>query len=579
MDRLLGLNFALSAHLELAPLADEIFRICLKETGAEGCALYLRGPEEWICQGQAGQSEGLETLLPAEGETPPLEGPRLVLPLGRFCLLLQRGQAFSAEQVGLLHALAPQLATSLAHAHQYAQQSRELLDARHALQLRSAYLASMSHELRTPLNAVLGFCQILTRSPETTVSQVESLQHIQSNGRLLLDMISDVVEMSRLEAGLVQTRDEPYHLGNLLREQETNLSIAVVARGRTLSLQPEADLPERLVGDADKVAQILRKTILASSHLGSAGTMVVRCHCTGAGAGQCQISMEIEDSGASLEAGHLNTLFEPFSQMERWSGSGLELPIARHYAVLMGGALAVKNLAGGGLVWSVRFNARLDTQVSPAGDGAASGEVLRLHPQQPPVRVLVVDDVVVNRYMLTRFLMPLGFEIREAENGQQALEIFAAWSPHAVLTDLVMPGMSGAEMIAHMRVQSPNVVIFAITGGGVAQNEEVQAQLAKPVDLDLLLRQLQSNLELRFLYREQTSTRPDSAASLAGPRPSLAQLAGLRQAASLGDVVEVSALLDQLWRDCPESQPFLQHCLHLADDFDFSRLEELVSHE
>lgn len=572
----LNLNRALSGHLEMEGLVEEIFRICQSEVGAEGCALYLRGQDDWLCQGQSGQVEGLAEILPADGQTAASEGPPLLLPLGRFCLLLARSQPFRPEQVELLQTLVPQLANSLEHARQFAQRSLELQEARHALRLRSAYLASMSHELRTPLNAVLGFCQILTRSPETTVSQVESLQHIQSNGRLLLDMISDVVEMSRLEAGLVQAREEPFHLGNLLREQETNLSIPVVARGRTLSLQLEPDLPERLLGDADKIGQIVRKTSLASSQLGEGGTLQVRAFCTGAGAGQCQISLEIEDSAAEPELARLEKMFEPFSQLERWVGSGLELAIARHYAELMGGALSVKNAEAGGLVWSVRFNARLDTQAG-GNDPEASGEVLRLHPQQPPVRVLVVDDVVVNRFMLTRFLMPLGFEVREAENGQQALEIFADWQPHAVLTDLVMPGLSGSDMIREMRSQHQKVVIFAVTGAGEEARAEVDGHLPKPVDLDLLLRHLQSRLELRFLYREREVNDSDSAASLSGPRPTAEQLAPLRKAAGLGDVAEVSAQLGQLWRECPESQPFLQYCLHLADDFDFSRLEELVS--
>lgn len=557
--------------LEMAPLVEGIVQMCLEETQADGAALYVYGPDGWSCLGEKGHSQGL-----AEDTTP----ESLLVPLGKFCLKVSRRPALDCEQIRWVQGIAPQLTHSLSQAHRFQQLQDQLLQAQQALRLRTSYLAGMSHELRTPLNAVLGFCQMLLRNPETTVHQVDSLQHIQSNGKLLLDMIGDVVESSRLEAGLVTVKAEPFQLIDQLQELETSLAIPIVSRGGELTFERDENLPPWLIGDAEKLGQIVRKTVLVTSRLNPQGMIRVNIGQAGSRAGECQLDIVVEDASITLDQSEVQALSAPFSQGQRSGGSGLELTIATHYATLLGGSLNGLALSPG-LRWTIRVSASVDGSDRPSSSPAA-GQVVGLHPQQPPVRVLVVDDVAINRFMLTRFLMPLGFEVREAQDGQQAIDTFTAWAPQVILTDLVMPGISGTEVIARIRAleTGDQVVVFAVTGAGEEESVKsgphtAQAHLTKPVDLERLLQLLQEHLQLRFVYR-QPDPAPTAAQTGEDNSPPAARLGPLLQAARLGDVAQVQALLQALQSDFPECQSYLRRCLHLADDFDFARLEALL---
>ena len=330
--------------LEMAPLVEGILQLCLKETQADGAALYVHGPEGWSCLGEEGHSQGL-----AEDTTP----ESLLVPLGKICLKVSRQPALECGQIRWVQGIAPQLTHSLSQAHRFQQLQDQLHQAQQALRLRTSYLAGMSHELRTPLNAVLGFCQMLLRNPETTVHQVESLQHIQSNGKLLLDMIDDVVESSRLEAGLVTVQAEPFQLIDQLQELETSLAIPIVSRGGELTFERDENLQPWLVGDSEKLGQIVRKTVLVTSRLNPQGIIRVSIGQAVSQAGDCQLNIVVEDSSLVLDQTEAEALFEPFSQGQRWGGSGLELAIAGHYATLLGGSLTGLALSPG-LRWTIQ---------------------------------------------------------------------------------------------------------------------------------------------------------------------------------------------------------------------------------
>ncbi|MBN9418847.1 hypothetical protein ABS71_20965 [bacterium SCN 62-11] len=566
----LGQSQSLASQPDLTSFTNELLDLARGELEARGCALYVLEPEGWVLLARSGEALDGQRWLPTEaGEAPPrIQRDIMLHPLGRFCLLAH-GEDLQNGGLSTLLALQGQIRTSLQNLHQLARLQHEVEQSRHAIQRRSAHLGGLSHELRTPLNAVLGFCQLLTRNAETTSAQLESLQHIQDHGVKLLGMISEVVEMSRLEAGLVKLRNEPIDLHGLLRELEGALALLVTPRGHELVFELDSSRP--LLGDAERISQLVRHVILASSRLSSRG----RIRLTQRWDSEGRLQLEIFDDGPRREQTDLEALFDPFTHPQHGAAgsTGLELPISRHYAALMDGWLTVKAQEDG-LLWTICLRLGEDLGSSAQAMGRLEN-IEKLHADQGEVRVLVADDVAINRFLLTSFLQPLGFAVREAENGQEVVDIFSEWQPQVVLTDLIMPVMGGAEAIERIRdlQGGAQALLVAVSGASdEAGPPSSNAQLSKPVQFDSLLQIIQNHLNLRYQYRASDEA-PTAEASACPPADLLAELA---DATALGDVAWVDSLLNRLSREQSQYAQFWKRCGELAGEFDLAGLAQTL---
>lgn len=562
----LGQSQSLASQPDMASFTNELLDLARGEMDARGCALYVLEPEGWVLLSRLGEAlDGQRWLPPGAGEGPPrIQRDVMIHPLGRFCLMAH-GEDLQNSGLGTLQSLQGQIRNSLQNLHQLARLQGEVELGRHALSARSAHLGGLSHELRTPLNAVLGFCQLLTRNPETTSAQLESLRHIQDHGGKLLGMISEVVEMSRLEAGQVKLRQEPFDLQALLRDLEGALALLVTPRGHELTFELEGS--RQLLGDPERVGALVRHVILASSRLSPRGHIRLSQREDSDG----RLVLEIFDDGPRRDQAELEALFDPFAHPQRGaSGStGLELPISRHYADLMDGWLTVKAQEDG-VLWSICLRLAQDTGASARSLGKLEN-IEKLHPEQAEVRVLVADDVAINRFLLTSFLQPLGFAVREAENGQEVVEIFSEWQPQVVLTDLIMPVMGGAEAIERIRDLQGGAQALLVAVSGTAEETappSSDAQLSKPVELERLLQLIQNHLNLRYQFR--ASENLPAAEATACPPPEM--LGELADATGLGDVAWVDSLLHRLSREHSEYADFWKRCSELAGEFDFAGL-------
>jgi two-component system sensor histidine kinase/response regulator len=556
----LGQSQALASHQELSGMVQELLELARTLLDASACALFVMEPEGWVSLGQLGTlNEPQQYLPPYETVEPPkIQRDIMVHGLGRYCLLAQ-GEYLQENGARTLQLLQGQIKNGLQTLHQLARLQTE--NARHQKEMeqRSAHLAGLSHELRTPLNAVLGFCQLLSRSPETTISQLDSLHHIQENGSHLLGMISEVVEMSRLEAGQVQLKLEPFEIHSLLRELEPQLGIVVTSKGRELAFELEG--PRQVIGDSERVSQLVRHVVLTTTRLAPQGS--IRLTQTYQ---DDHLNLEIFDTGPRQTESELEALFDPFHYAGHPAAgsTGLELAICRYYAALMDGWLKASPKADG-LLWSVQL--RL-----PAYEGDASStlgpieNIAGLHPDQPEVRVLVVDDVAVNRFLLSSFLQPLGFKVREADDGQKAVDIFTQWAPQVVLTDLIMPGLSGPAAIKKMRALEggSRAVIVAVSGSeDEVTGIDCDAQLHKPVRLEALLQVLHKRLNLRYRYRETEAPNENVAVAT----PPAEALEELYKAAQLGDVAWLENILLRSIRELPEYSEYWDKCQKMVTDF------------
>jgi PAS domain S-box-containing protein len=388
---------------------------------------------------------------------------------------------------------------------------RELLKAKVAAEsasrAKSQFMANMSHELRTPLNAIMGMTRIL-RDGGCSPEQAEFLDIIRLSSEHLLRIIADILDLSGIEAGRVRVAREPFALRQSLTPLLKSCAVSAWRKGLAFDWAVDEAVPERLVGDPGRLAQVLFNLVNNAIKFTESGTVQVGVKLDqpepAADNGAVRLCCTVRDSGPGIPPDKLAAVFERFVQAEdaltrRHGGVGLGLSISRELARLMGGDLTARSEPGRGSMFV--FTATLD--LDPAHD---LPEQAAAEPEPPawverPVRVLVVEDEPVSRLLACRMLRMAGHTVREAGDGGEAMELLAREGFDVVLMDVQMPGVNGLDATRRIRAGQvprcdPNIPIIALTA--YALEEERQACLAagmnefaaKPLDIDDLLRSL-----------------------------------------------------------------------------------------
>jgi PAS domain S-box-containing protein len=395
-------------------------------------------------------------------------------------------------------------------------------EAEAATRAKSLFLANMSHEIRTPMNAILGYAQLLHRDQSLTDTQKRSLEVIHSSGQHLLTLINDILEMSKIEAGRTTLSVEPFGVAALLHDVERMFVGLAQEKGLALSVDLVGPLPEVLEGDAVKVRQVVINLMSNALKFTERGEVSVRAIASHHERRRYRIAVSVEDTGPGIPERDIERIFRPFDQADagaRTSGTGLGLAISSHFARLMGGAIEVDSAVGEGSIFTFSFEAELaqEDELVPATNGAlATG----LEAGQAVPKVLVVDDVATNRDLLVDLLSRIGFEVRVAGSGAEAIDVHDAWGPDLVLMDLRMPGMSGLEATARLRTSGSRAVIIAITASGLADAEPqalaagANAFVRKPYREADLLAKIAATLRIKYVYPQR-----DVASVAKGVRP------------------------------------------------------------
>jgi len=455
---------------------------------------------------------------------------------------------------------------------------------------KSQFLARMSHELRTPLNAILGFTRLMNRDANLTPKQRDNLQIINRSGEHLLSLINDVLSISKIESGHITFNSTSFDLHQLIETVYTIFKPMSDSKGIKLLLDCSPELPYQIKTDEQKLRQVLLNLLSNAVKFTHKGTITLRISAMNYQAGQIKISCEIEDTGNGIAPEELDQLFKPFSQTatgrKLQQGTGLGLFISREFIELMGGAIAIESILGQGTI------AKFDCIVEPASAEEVQNEIFRrkvigLQPGQPKYRILIVDDRYENRQLLVQLLESVGFEVSEAENGQEAISIWSSWQPHLIWMDMQMPILDGYGATQKIRshLQGQNTKIIALTASAFEEKRELVISagcddfVRKPFREFIIWEKMAKYLNVSYVYEENKSSinsRKDKSLPLEVSDLKIMPIDWinkLEKAALELDEELIAELLQQI----PDEHPLLLKKLqNKLNNFDFRQIHNLA---
>jgi PAS domain S-box-containing protein len=398
------------------------------------------------------------------------------------------------------------------------QKNAELVAAKEAAvsanKAKSAFLANMSHELRTPLNAILGYSQLMQRDPALKAGQQGHLDIINRSGEHLLALIDDVLEISRIEAGRIRLEPVTFDLPALFADLEAMFRVRTDAKGLRFETTGTDAVPRYVLADEKKLRQVLINLVGNAVKFTDEGGIAVRVAASGGSGDDARLTVEVEDTGMGIAEEELEKVFQSFEQTasgrKSKSGTGLGLAISREYARLMGGDVTLSSKVGKGSAFRLELGIR-EGSVPSLGTDADECRVAALEAGQVPPRVLVAEDVDENRALLVALLRGVGFEVRDAANGREAVDIFEDWQPHFIWMDIRMPVMDGLEATRRIKATSPGsrTVIAALTAHALEEERDMILQagcdafVRKPYREREIFDVMAGHLGVSYLYEQR----------------------------------------------------------------------------
>ncbi|MEN8260648.1 MAG: CHASE domain-containing protein [Pseudomonadota bacterium] len=376
-------------------------------------------------------------------------------------------------------------------------------DAEAANRAKSDFLAGISHELRTPLNGIIGFGQILQKDQRLQPDQQEQVSIISKCGSDLLALITDMLDLSKIELGGLKIENHPFILPDLVGYLVEMFTLRAQEKNIELCYEPWTTIPYGVFGDEKRLRQVLINLLTNAVKFTERGSVSFRVGYSGN-----TLRFEIEDTGIGIAESDLERVFLPFQQgtlkVSSEEGSGLGLAIARKLVDLMSGELRVESSLGKGS----RFEVEMKMPEVTISDDSGREKPLIVGYAGRQIRILIVDDISANRSLLRGMLAPLGFAVETAASGFECLEKVAECAPDAILMDLVMADLDGPETTRKLRQSEsgPNIVIIGISASAFSENRRQCLDagcddfIAKPVQLDCLLDYLRHHLKLTWIY-------------------------------------------------------------------------------
>ncbi|MGP1382867.1 MAG: ATP-binding protein [Thainema sp.] len=523
----------------------------------------------------------------------------------------------SRNEFGLLAQAFNQMAQQVKQAFNVLEQANEELEQRVAertAELRSAkeaadtanhakseFLANMNHELRTPLNGILGYAQILERDPAITPKQLKGVEVIRQCGAHLLTLINDILDLSKIEARKMELYPQDFHLPNFLMGTAEICHVKAKQKGIAFEYAEPSHLPTAVHADDKRLRQVLLNLLSNAIKFTDTGTVTFRVDPSPADslasntaaeeASVCRLRFTVQDTGIGIAPERIQRVFHAFEQAgdrdRNAEGTGLGLAISQQIIQMMGGEIVVTSELGRGSTFSFEIVLPLAKDWVDMAPADQKPKVIGYRGQ--PYTILAVDDHAENRSVLVNMLEPLGFDLIEAEDGQGGYELACQMQPDLIITDVIMPRMTGLEMTQKLRLRpefaSIPIIASPASLSHVEQQESLDAGCSsffpKPIEFDALLQQLETFLNLEWVYEgdpEAETVFFDLTASTSPELkvPPAAELAALYEAAQGGFMAEIQQEANRLKALAPEYEAFANRLLELAQDFEDEAILHLV---
>jgi PAS domain S-box-containing protein len=457
-------------------------------------------------------------------------------------------------------------------------------EAETANRAKSAFLANMSHELRTPLNGILGYTQILHRDSKLDEKQQDAIHVIHHSGEYLLTLISDILDLSKIEADRIELYPTAFHFNDFLQSIVQIFQMRVQQKEIAFIYEKLSHLPEGVQADEKRLRQVIINLLGNAIKFTQEGGVSFKV-----GYHNRKIRFQIEDTGVGIAPEDMKHIFQPFKQVgdqnTRAEGTGLGLSITKKLVELMGGQLHVESTLGkGSLFWmaldlpEVTNLERLDKTEEPIIRGF----------EGKSRKVLIVDDKESNRSVLINLLAPLGFETLEAINGQDCVNKTVEHKPDIILTDLVMPVMDGFEACRRIRrfpeCKKTTIIMISASVFECHKEQSVEAGcddfLPKPIRAEELLKVLKEQLKLTWIYEgketndeKNTDIEPETG-EFVGPNNK--QAAVLLDFAMMGDLDSIVEQLEEFEQADRSLAPFANKIKELAKSFEADQIYNLI---
>ena len=572
-QELIGRNFLSGGLLPADQIPKAAFLLARNLAGKPS------GPDELTLRRKDG------TLVPVEISTYPVrvKGKMITLGIARDISVRKRAEGEQSKHRENLETLVKERTKEFEDAKQSA-------DA--ANRAKSTFLAHMSHEIRTPINAIMGFSQLMQRDDTLAPQQRQHLDIINRSGEHLLALITDILEMSKIEAGRTTLNPTTFNLLALLEDLELMFRMRTEAKKLTFAVEGLRKIPRYVEGDEGKLRQILINLLGNAVKFTGTGGIILRIRTCREEAGGVRLEAEVEDTGPGISEDEQKDLFKPFQQTQSGrlvrSGTGLGLAICKEFVNLMGGDISVISQEGKGSLFKFHILVG-EGEVGFAENKPESHRVKRLRPGQPGCRVLIADDEEPNGAFLSKLLGEVGFETRQVTNGKDAIEEFQAWRPHLILMDMLMPEMDGCEAARRIRAADggAEVKIIGVSASVFAENrrEALEAGaddfLTKPFREIALFDKIQRLLGVEYELSEKTTAekalaRPAAQGAVTAKAVAAlpqAFLKSMREAVIQADYDKIMGLIDGIAR---RRASLAEGLRGLVERFEYSSLLDLL---
>ncbi len=451
-----------------------------------------------------------------------------------------------------------------------------------ANQAKSEFLANMSHELRTPLNGILGYAQIMARDQQLTSSQKKGVDVIYQSGSHLLNLINDILDLSKIEARKLELYKQDFNLPIFLTGVAEICRIKAQPKGIEFNYEVAENLPVVVYGDDKRLRQVLINLLGNAIKFTDSGSVTFKVELVEP-LTSSKIRFQVQDTGVGMTPEQVSKIFLPFEQVgdnnRRTQGTGLGLAITQKMVQLMDSEIFIESNPGVGSTFCLEVELPTTKSANLINPVNASNQIIGF--QGAPRQILIVDHLWENRSVLVNLLKPLGFRVWEAENGQEALDYIVKLQPDLVITDILMPQLDGLEMTRRLR-QMPtfkDLPIIASSADVYESNLEAsqqagcQAFVGKPIQAQKLFAQIQQLLNLTWTYQTiklpETVTEPPSVIV----PPPLEQISILYDLARKGFVDELIEHTEQL---APPYQAFAKELRSLAQGFQMRKMRAFL---